>query len=192
MYEIISKWVLPYQLRMFSHKLEHPKSTPYHSSCPLILVWVTWTIIAPSGPGTNPMPEKGREGWLFTRDGLRLHHKIPVSHHLHVLFSVLEVVKLPSKQKDTCIFHQTKPLSKETRIMKPYIVSSNRFLCAETSLSRWHATVCDQKATGQTSDQVCAIMRRVAPRKSSESHTRPLHPHTGSLVPRADSYPILE
>ena len=31
------KWVVPYRLWRFSHKFEHPKSTPYYFSVPLIL-----------------------------------------------------------------------------------------------------------------------------------------------------------
>ena len=31
------KWVVPYRLWMFTHKFEHPKSTPHYFSLPLIL-----------------------------------------------------------------------------------------------------------------------------------------------------------
>ena len=49
----MGKWVAPYRLWRFSHKFEHPKSTPYYFSFPIILSVAHVIILYTHNPGTD-------------------------------------------------------------------------------------------------------------------------------------------
>ena len=59
------KWMVPYRLWRFSHKFEHPKSTPYYSCLPLIF-WAphVFSVLDPQG-GTVPQFQwTKRTSWI--------------------------------------------------------------------------------------------------------------------------------